>query len=138
MQERMVIDMAEKTNTKAQTKAVIETDTGAKPINHVQEDEFYELPSVSNVPAAPKEEVIAPVPEVSNDTVDLAEHKTGKPTNTTAGQLDLAIDRYHKLQAEAESDTVVAKLDLLNRLDTLAQEADKSVQDKIAMIRAAL
>jgi len=129
-----------KTNTKPQTKATVETGTDAKPVNNVQTDEFYELPAVSNVPAAPKEAEIAPVPEVTNEAVDLTEHKTGQAANTTGGQLDLAIDRFHKLQAEAvaEPDTVAAKLDLLNRMDVLAQEASQLVANKIALIRAAL
>jgi hypothetical protein len=156
----MVIDMTEpkNTNTKPLTKAVIESTTAESPVvagtpeltglptetiapvNHTQTDEFYELPAVSNVPAAPKEEEIAPVPEVTNDTVDLSEHKTGLPSNTTGGQLDIAIDRFHKLQAEAvaDPDTVAAKLDLLSRLDVLHGEANQLVANKIALIRAAL
>jgi hypothetical protein len=162
-----------KTNTNPQTKAQIEanvplsgptvvlnTDGTPKtdslpsevasapdvsPVNRTQTDEFYELPAVSNVPAAPKEEEIAPVPEVTNEAVDLTEHKTGQAANTTGGQLDLAIDRFHKLQEDALSErvfigtaTVAAKLDLLNRMDVLAQEASQPVANKIALIRAAL
>lgn len=109
-------------------------------VNHVQTDEFYELPRVSNTPAVPKESPVAVEPAISAVTVDLSEHKTGKPSNTTAGQLDLAIDRFHKLQDEAvaEPDNVAAKLDLLGRMEVLAQEADQYVKDKIALIKASL
>jgi len=129
-----------KTNTKERTKVDIETSTDAVPVNNVQSDEFYTLPSVSNVPAAPKEEVIKPAPEVPALPVDLTEHKTGLASNTTGGQLDQAIDRYHKLQDEnvAMPANVHAKRDLLARLEVLLGEADQFVQDKIALIKAAL
>jgi hypothetical protein len=79
--------------------------------------------------------VIAPVPKVSASTSDLTEHKTGKASNTTAGQLDLAIDRFHELQVK---NVPAAKHDLLARLRVLELEAEEFVAKKIALIRAAL
>jgi len=126
--------VAIQTAEQAESVSDLPTET-VKPVNHTQTEEFYELPSVSNEVAKPAEAAPAVAPVVALEPVNVEEHKTGMPDNTTGGQLDLAIDRFHELQ---DKDVPKAKLDLLARLRVLELEAESFVKEKIDAIRAAL
>ena len=103
-----------------------------EPVNHVQQEDNYELPSIAPAPA----EVPAPVVEAPAKTdliVGIEEHKTNHLPSTTGQNLDYAIDLFMVTQ---KHDFLAAKAVLFNRLGLLEAEADAFVGDKIHKVRA--
>lgn len=109
-------------------------------VNNVQHEDVYELPAApvtrkpdpAVAPMTPVAEAVE-APPIAKVEGNIADHVTGHATNTTGGQLDIAIDLFILRRVD---DFEKAKTELLNRIGLLETEAEQVVHEKIGKIKA--